>query len=111
MEFIDIGLVYIRGWVGGARGWDGWWQKLNQRGNNYDTNSRVQSNYDVYLLPQRTNIPLQGLDRHALTVEVISGPHSEIEALLWHHYTIVDLHGRQKAFRESRPVDFSQWRQ
>ena len=24
---------------------------------------------------------------------------------------IVDLHGRKKAFRESRPVDISQWRQ
>ena len=37
MEFINIGPVYIRGWVGGARGgWEGhgvggWWQKLNQR--------------------------------------------------------------------------------
>ena len=39
MEFINIGPVYIRGWVGGVRGgvggrgagWDGWWQKLNQR--------------------------------------------------------------------------------
>ena len=26
-----IGPVYIRGWVGGAWGWGGWWQKLNQR--------------------------------------------------------------------------------
>ena len=33
MEFINIGPVYIRGWVGGARGWGGWWQKLNQRRN------------------------------------------------------------------------------
>ena len=24
MEFINIGPVYIRGWVGGARGWGGW---------------------------------------------------------------------------------------
>ena len=31
MEFINIGPVYIRGWVGGAREWVGWWQKLNQR--------------------------------------------------------------------------------
>ena len=28
MEFINVGPVYIRGW---ARGWGGWWQKLNQR--------------------------------------------------------------------------------
>ena len=33
MEFINIGPVYIRGWAGGARGWGGWWQKLNQRRN------------------------------------------------------------------------------
>ena len=33
MEFINIGPVYIRGWVEGARSWDGWWQKLNQRRN------------------------------------------------------------------------------
>ena len=31
MEFITIGPVYIRGWVGGVREWGGWWQKLNQR--------------------------------------------------------------------------------
>ena len=31
MEFINIGPVYIRRWAGGARGWGGWWQKLNQR--------------------------------------------------------------------------------
>ena len=33
MEFINIGPVYIRGWVGEARGQGGWWQKLNQRRN------------------------------------------------------------------------------
>ena len=27
--------------------------------------------------PQRTNIPLQGLDKRALTVGAISGPHSQ----------------------------------
>ena len=31
MEFISIVPVYIRGWVGGAQGWGGWWQKLKQR--------------------------------------------------------------------------------
>ena len=25
MEFINIGPVYSRGWVGGAQGW-GWWE-------------------------------------------------------------------------------------
>ena len=46
---------------------------------------------------QRANIPLQGLDRCALTMGAISGPHCQIGALLWHHFTIVvNLHGRQK---------------
>ena len=31
MEFINIGPVYIRGWVGGVRGCGRWWQKLKQR--------------------------------------------------------------------------------
>ena len=31
---------------------------------------------------QRANIPLEGLDRPALTVRVMSGPHSQIGALL-----------------------------
>ena len=37
--------------------------------------------------PQRANIPLQGLDRHALTVGAISGPHGQPRALLWCHFT------------------------
>ena len=36
---------------------------------------------------QRTNIPLQGLDRHALTVGAISGPHTQLGALLWRHFS------------------------
>ena len=52
-----------------------------------DTNSRVQSSYDVYMYPQRANIPLQGLDRCALTVGAISGPHCQIEGLHWYHFT------------------------
>ena len=31
MEFINIGPAYIREWVGGERGWGGWWKKLKQR--------------------------------------------------------------------------------
>ena len=31
MEFVNIGLAYIRGWMGGAQGWGGWWKKLKQR--------------------------------------------------------------------------------
>ena len=37
--------------------------------------------------PQRDNIPLQGLDRRALAVGGISGPHSQLGALLWRHFT------------------------
>ena len=63
MEFINIGPVYIRGWVGGARGWGGWWQKLNQRRKKTQI---VEFRVDmtcIYMHPQRVNIPLQGLDR------------------------------------------------
>ena len=65
-----------------------------------DTNSRVQSSYDVYMHPQRANIPLQGLDRRALTVGAISGPHSQLGALFGAISPVVDLHGQQKAFKE-----------
>ena len=55
-------------------------------------------------------VPLQGLDRHALTVGAISDPHSQIAALFGAVLSVVDLHGLQKAFWKSRPVDISQWR-
>ena len=41
----------------------------------------------MYMQPQRANIPLQGLDRRALTVGAISGPHSQRGAVLWCHFT------------------------
>ena len=31
MDFINIGPVYIREWVGGAWSWGEWWQKFKQR--------------------------------------------------------------------------------
>ena len=65
----------------------------------------------MYMHPQRANIPLQGRDERALTVGAISGPQSQPGALLWRHFTNRGLHGWQKAFRESRPVHISQWRQ
>ena len=37
--------------------------------------------------PQRANISLQGLDRCALIVGAILGPHSRLGALLWRHFT------------------------
>ena len=52
-----------------------------------DTNSRVESSYDMYMHPQRANIPLQDLDGYALTVRAISGPHGQNGTLLWCHYT------------------------
>ena len=39
------------------------------------------------MLPQKVNIPLQGLDRRALKVEGLSGPHSQIQAITQHHST------------------------
>ena len=67
-EFINIGTVYIRGWVGGAQGLGGWWQKLNQ---SIKKTQIVESNF-----------PLQSLDRRVLTMGAISGPHSQLGALL-----------------------------
>ena len=87
MECINIGPMYIRGWAEGARGWDGWWQKLNQRRRKTQIVEFRVATYDVYMHPQRANIPLQGLDRRALIVGAISGPHSQLGALLWHHFT------------------------
>ena len=37
--------------------------------------------------PQRVNIRLQGLDRCALTMGAISGPLSQLGALLWRQFT------------------------
>ena len=42
----------------------------------------------MYMHPQKANISLQGLNRHALTVGAIKGPHSQIGDLLWCHFTI-----------------------
>ena len=85
MDFINIGSVYIRGWAGGVQGGVGGGKSLNKE--KKGTNSRVWSSYDVYMHLQRVNITLQGLDRRALTVGAISGPHSHLGALLWRHFT------------------------
>ena len=37
-------------------------------------------------IPAREIIPLQGLDRCALTVGAVSGPHCQIGALHWCHF-------------------------
>ena len=67
------------------------------------------------MYPQRANIPLQGLDRRALAVGAISGPYVQPNwsppLAPFHHHTVMDLHGRQKALWKSRLVDISQWRQ
>ena len=85
MKFINVGPVYIRGWAGGVQSGVGGGKTLKKE----DTNSIVQSTYNVYIHPQRANIQLQGLDRHALTVGAISVPLSQlaIGAHLWCHFT------------------------
>ena len=42
------------------------------------------------------NIPLQGLDRRALTVGAISGPHGELEGSFGAFSPVKDLYGWQK---------------
>ena len=44
--------------------------------------------------PQRANIPLQGLDRHALTLGAISSPTANLEPSFGAISPVVDLHGR-----------------
>ena len=63
----------------------------------------------IYTPTQRANIPLQGLDRCALTVEAISGPHSQTGGLrsFGAISPIMDLYGQQKALWKSRPFDIS----
>ena len=63
--------------------------------------------------PQRTAIPLQGLDRCALvlTVGAISRSHCQTGAPHGTISPVVDLNGQQNALWKSRPVDISQWRQ
>ena len=83
VEFINMGPVYIREWVGRAWGWGGWWQRLKQR-------SKMTQMVEFIVVVTSTcihkaNIPLQGLDRHLLTMGAISGPHCQIRALHWHH--------------------------
>ena len=86
MAFINIGPVYIRGWVGRSRGWGGWWQKLNQRRKKtYTVEFKVAMTCTG--THKRANIPLQDLDRHTLTVGAISGPHCQLVALLWCQFT------------------------
>ena len=67
-----------------------WWvvAKLKQRSKKTQiVEFRVATVYDMYMYPQRTNIALQGLERHALTVGAILGPHSQIGAFVWRYFT------------------------
>ena len=102
MEFIIVGPAYIRRWVG-----VGWVVVKAYTKKQDDTNSRV-SNYDMYMYPQRANIPLQVLDRHAMTVGAISSLHKQMEPCI---SPVINLLGLQKGFWKSRPVEISQWRQ
>ena len=68
--------------------------------------------YDVNMHPQRANIPLQGLDKHVLTVgAIILVPTAKLEPSIGAISPVMDLHDRKKALWRSRPVDISQWRQ
>ena len=53
-----------------------------------DTNGKVYSGYDVYIIICTTKGPLQDLDKHVLAVEVVSGPHCITVALHWCYFTI-----------------------
>ena len=56
----------------------------------------------MYMHPQRANTPLQGLDRRALTVRAISGPHSQIRALLWCRFTSQGFTWLAKSIQEKQ---------
>ena len=49
------------------------------------------------MYPQRTIIPIQEPDRHALTVEATSVPTAKFEPSFGTILPVVDLHGQQKA--------------
>ena len=57
---------------------------------------------------KRTNIPLQGLGRRALTVGAILGPHNQIGSLLWHHFTSRGFTWSAKSIQVKQT---SQWKQ
>ena len=63
------------------------------------------------MYPQQANIPLQALDRHALTVEAYQVPTAKFEPYIGAISPVMNLHGWQKALWKSGPVDISQWRQ
>ena len=85
MKFINIRPEYIRGLVGGVWGKVGCGKSLNKGARRHKF--IVQSSYDMYKHPQRANIPLQGLNRLAVTVGALSGPYSQIGVLFQHHFT------------------------
>ena len=55
--------------------------------------------------PQRANVPLQGLDRRALIVGAISGPHSQPGALLWRHFTILGFAWSTKSIQGKQTTE------
>ena len=95
---------------GKGTGWGRWSQKLKQKRKKTQIAEFRVAIYDVYMHPQRTNIPLQGLDRCELTVLVgaIPGPHNKLKPSFGAIPPVVDLHGQQKTLRKSRSFDISQ---
>ena len=73
----------------------GWWQKINQR--------RKKTQTVEFRVAMTRTCTDKGpifhykayIDRRALTVGAISGPHSQLGALLWCHFTS-RRHGEQK---------------
>ena len=59
----------------------------------------------MHSYPQRVNIPLQGLDRYALTVEPYQVPTAKLECSIGAISPVMGLRGWQKALWKSRPVD------
>ena len=97
---LTLGQCITGGGQEGCRGVVGGGKCLNKE--EKDTNSKILSSYDMYMHPQRANISLQGLDRHALTVGAISGPHSQIGALLWRHFTSSEFTWSAKSIQEKQ---------
>ena len=60
---------------------------------------------------QRANIPLQGLDRCALTVGAISGPHCQLELSIGAISPVVSLHGWQKHTGKANQLTLASIRQ
>ena len=81
--------------VGGV----GWVVAKSKTKKQDNANGRAYSGYDVHMYPQWVSNPLQGLDRHILTVEAI---HCQIRARYWHHFTSCEFTWSVKSIVEKQ---------